>query len=447
MYYMNETDLQLSAFSFVNKIVELNFNDENNNTYKDWSGSSSHLSSVDLSSKVTNSPVIIQQFMTDLSDYKIYIGIGDKKYGLLEVDYKPFYEFVYKVSEWKNLQQKVSIEYLKTKILLWVVNIYIQKKCNIEFLNYLEELLSKDVNRYKFYFPILNIDIEKDFNIGDAKITFFSKEYFDELYSTMSESGEIKKKHFNKAYRKYQGQVFIAINVNAEKRKAEEIAYEQGCYVADILKLCGPSVQFPNFECYLELESRIPFSYDFISFKNENKYDFSITTKMNRSQSLPFNNEFIKDYEIVFNTFGKLIDKTKLSEIELLVRNSIIFLSKSLSEKDLHLRVSQLIMIIESLFLNDDEKYKMENKCKKRFSFFLFHPNLKETNEFIDVLSEMYQVRHKMTHKSIRIFIDVGKLRLFQIYIITALDKIINNSSEYQNKQQLISSLEIETES
>lgn len=439
---MDENNLQLKAFDFVEKIISIE-NESNIQNFESWKGSSSHLGVVDLTEKVVDSPIIITQYMSDFSDYKIYVMINNMKYGFSEKEYKNFFKLVYEISEWNNIQSIVSIDYLKEKILTWIVNIYKSNVSNIDLFTFIENNLSKDVNKYRYCFPILNIDIEQEFNVGDSKIKFFSKEYFDKLYETKKIKHKYSAENFDKIFRKYQGQVFVEIEVLAESKKAELIAYENACCIVDILKLCSPTIQFPTEKCLLELESRMPFSYDFLSFKNNNIYDFSITTKINRSQMLPFDLKLVNDFKPFFYEFGKLLNPKYSSEIEKLVKNSIIFYSKCISETDIHLRVSKFIMIIESIFLLDDEKHKMENKCKRRFTDFAFELRRKEKINFNEILTDMYQVRHKMTHKSIRVFIDNSKLRIFQIEIINLLFLLLNQNQNFNNKESLINYLDV----
>lgn len=351
---MNENNLQIQAYSFVEK-VKVFENKTNKTNFNNWKGSSSHIGVEDWSDKFIDSTAIIKEYMSDLSDYKIYILKNSIKYGFLEFDYVELYKLIYKISEWNNIQVNVSIEYLKEKIITWIIDIFINNVSKIDLFAFLEQNLQKDINKYKYCFPILNIDIEKEFNVGESKITYFSKEYFDEFYKNQIDKKEDidkdYKDNFDKLYRKYQGQVFVAIEIFAESKKAELIAYENACYIVDILKICGPTIQFPDEVCYLELESRIPFKHDFLRFKNDNKFDFSITTKVNRSQVLPFNSKMVDDYKVYFDEFGKLTNPKFDSELEKLIKNSIIFYSKCISETDIHLRISKFIMIIESIFL------------------------------------------------------------------------------------------------
>lgn len=437
---MNEDNLKLQLFSFVEKLITIE-NESNKAEFDNWKGSSSHLGVIDLSDKFVETPIVVTQRFSDLSDLKIYIMINNLKYGFKESDYKPFYKLVYEISQWNNIQSKVSIEYLKENILKWIVDIYITNISKIDIFTYLENILFKDVKKYTYYFPVLNIDIEQNFYIGKSRIIFFSKEYFDEFYKKKSIDDDCSEKDFNEMYRKYQGQVFVESCVYAENKKAESIAYDNSCFIVDILKCCSPTVQFPTEKCYLELESRMPFSYDFLRFENNDIYDFSINTKINRSQ-LPFYSKLITALKPFFDEFAKLLDPKFNTDLQKLVKNSIIFYSKCMSEIDLHLRVSQFIMIIESILLLDDEKYKMEHKCKKRFLEYSFAHRNSEKLNFKEILDDMYQVRHKMTHKSIRIFIDYSELAVFQGEIINLFYLLLTDENGFENKESLINALD-----
>lgn len=80
----------------------------------------------------------------------------------------------------------------------------------------------------------------------------------------------------------------------------------------------------------------------------------------------------------------------------------------------------------------------MENKSKRRFIDFRYESNVKEKINFNEILTEMYQVRHKMIHKSIRVFIDYKKLRLFQIELINLFYFLLKHSNKYKTKEELI---------
>ena len=74
--------------------------------------------------------------------------------------------------------------------------------------------------------------------------------------------------------------------------------------------------------------------------------------------------------------FSDFIKTPKTDDLYKLILHSISFYSFALSIPDYHLRISQLIMIIEGLLLEEDKVYKMEEKAKNRLCKLLFPQKL-----------------------------------------------------------------------
>lgn len=409
-----------------------------------WNGSSDHLQYVDLSDNFINSPIIERQYMPEYSETKIYISIDGIKYGFIDSEYVNFYKFIYKISLWNSLYKTVSIEYLKEKTLYWIIDIYKNKKTKSDLLPFIESCLNTDIKKIKYYFPILNLDIEKSFKIGDVEFTFFTKEFFDEFWDKKSKEMNTSEESFNSLFRKYQGQVFVLSEVEAEESKAQELAYDNVCLATDIIKLLSPTVYFPNEKCNIELESRLPFSFEHLSIESDKKFDFKISVQTNRG-TFVIKNEMIEGIrENMLKLFGYLLTKNEKSDLERKIISSIQFYSRCMMENDLHLRVSHLIMITESIFLLDEETYKMENKCKKRMCQLIYRNDKKLRQSLYDCLTDMYEIRHKMTHKSIKNFIEIEKLRLLQTSIVDVFLILLDNVKGLKNKEALILNIDEE---
>ena len=170
---MNEDQLQNEVFNFVPKIIETKIEKKFNNLSDiQLKGSSAEKGFIDLSDKIVESPIISRQNFSDLSDKKIFILIKGREFGFLEKDYKEFYKYVYQFISLDNFKERVSVDYLKEKILLWIVDVHINGKVTENLITYLFRNISKDVQNQTFYFPILNMEIEKEFYIGNAKVNF-----------------------------------------------------------------------------------------------------------------------------------------------------------------------------------------------------------------------------------------------------------------------------------
>ncbi|QXP71038.1 hypothetical protein H0I29_02785 [Polaribacter sp. R2A056_3_33] len=442
---MKEQELNLESYKFVEKITVIEKNEpEKFNSINTLKGSLANLQVTNLSEFISDSPVIRKTFMADKLESKIEILIDNYWYGFGENNiYIEYYKFVNKLQSFSSFEKKLSIDYLNEKILLWIVKVHINKKSEFDLIQHLYNLIHKDVKETTFYFPILNLQIEQPFKVGNVLITYFEKEYFDDLIKKIHGENptEEKRETFNKIYRKYQGKVFVAVTVKAENKKGKEIAYKRACLTADIIKLLSPTISFPDWECSTDLDKRMPFESEHLSIDKDLEYGFNISKSAN-NKHFDISIQMWKSFEPMINLFSKILSFQEKKEIEKTILNSIIFFSKSLSENDLHLRISQLIMIIESIFLLETENYKMEKKCKRRMSDLLYKNEGSKKQKLFDVLTNMYEIRHSMTHKSIKKYIEQNKLREFQINIIETFTRLITLSPRIDTMKILIEELD-----
>ena len=433
---MTERIINHEVFDFVSKLI-VETEDNQKKTPTKLKGSLGNLRVTKLKN-VIKGPIIFTSYISEISDFKISISIDGKSYGFENAVYLDFYKFINEISKFNCLHKKVSIDYLKKQTLLWIIDVYKKNKANQSLINYLLNELEKEIKLVKYYYPILNLEIEKPFKIGDIEFTYFTKKYFDELWEIKKVSEDIKKKVFDSVYRKHQGRVFAAIEVSAEGDKGNEISYRLACLASDIIKLLSPTVYHPNEECLIDLEKRMPFKSEYLSMEVDKDLGFNVSISVNRGQFFISNEHYSNIEGNLIKLFGKVLKNETHSPIVNLVIESIKFMANSISETDLHLRISHLIMVVESIFLLDNEDYRMEKKCKRRMCDLLYSNNVKKKQNLFDVLTEMYRIRHKMTHKSIREYIELQLLREFQINMIEVILKLLNNSNRIKNKENLI---------
>lgn len=438
---MTETQLNIKAFEFVEKLKIIDKFPKSGNKPK-LKGSLAEVEYVDLSDKVAEGPVIQTQMIPEINDERLHISIGNKTYGFGTNEYPSYYKYIYELSLLNDLHSKVSIKYLRTQTLLWIIYVFINNKARQDLLNFLLEKLESEIKRVKYYYPILNLTIEEPFEIGEAKITYFTKEYFDKYWEHSKEKFNSNKKEFDSLFRKYQGRVFIETEVNAESEKGQEISYRLASFTADVMILLSPTVVHPKEKCLIDLDKRIPWESEHISMDANKEFDFSISLSANRG-TFDIRKEMISSIENnMLYLFGKVVKKNPEKEIDLLIINTIKLTAKAIRETDLHLRISLMIMIIESVFLLEDEDYRMEKKCKRRMCELLNPNGGKKHQKLFDTLSNMYEIRHKMTHKVIREYIEPNKLSHFQTNLIEVILQLLGNSNLIKTKDNLIKILD-----
>jgi len=402
-------------------------------------GSIQEIPVVDWTDKlVSDKPFIQKSYLPEISDYAISIeGIN---YGFSNNDYVRFYRFIHELAEYDSLKSKVSIEYLKEKVLLWLIDIFKFKQASRSLSSWLIENLEKDLRSRRYYYPVHNLTIEKPFNIGEIKLTYFTESYFNDYWNHIKDKGNTTEEEFDSLFRKYQGRVFIVVETLAEKRKGEEISYKKACLAIDMIKLLAPTVYIPDEICLIDLEKRLPFSSEYLTRDTDEMFGFGLNFSAN-NRPFHLSDETCIKYSENFKRLGTLLGDTN-HDLDELLRNSIVFIAKAIRETDLYLRIAFLIMVIESIFLLDEEDYRMEKKCKRRMCELLYPNEGKKYQRFSETLTAMYSIRHKMTHKSIREYVELNQLSDFQTTLVNAIFRLLFNKDRIKNKEKLIEFLD-----
>ncbi|PJA08750.1 MAG: hypothetical protein COX70_02915 [Flavobacteriales bacterium CG_4_10_14_0_2_um_filter_32_8] len=110
----------------------------------------------------------------------------------------------------------------------WVINVYKNQRAESTLYNHLLASIDRQVKPFTFYFPVLNLEIEAPFKIGNTEFTYFTKEYFDNLYESYKKKNEtLTEEDFQQVFRKdFQGQVLAKVAVKAERDKAEIVSFD-----------------------------------------------------------------------------------------------------------------------------------------------------------------------------------------------------------------------------
>jgi len=430
---------------FTGKIILLRDQDisQKKSSEKNLKGSFAENDIVDLSDKfISTSPVFARLLMPENLEEKIEIMIDKKWYGFEKnITYIQFYKFINQLRLQNNLDRYFSLEYLRSKVLLWLIKNKIDQVQEFDLESEILRLFQKDVKIRLFHFPVSNLDIEKDIIIGPHRINFFKREYFDQYSKKLYGENPDKeqKEHFDREIRKYQGKVFVTVKVRAEPKIAEKIAYREACSVIDIFKLCTPTLYFPPEQCNIDLESRISHSSDHL-MSEPAELGFTISTSR-KGRHLYFTKEMLDDFAPIIKVLSGVFINNN-NQLRELVRSSIDVLSRALNNEDLHRRIALLISICESIFLLENDNYRMEKKCKRRMAYFLHQENKIQRQKVSELISNFYEIRHKIQHKSKRLYIDLIQMRDFQVLIVEALRLLMYESQKFSLKEDWLNQVD-----
>lgn len=396
----------------------------------------------DLSEKLVDGGIVRT---TDHSDNTVAIFSMSKNgiFGFDEDSYPRYKSLVEKISSLEEFKDKVAASFIESKAFNWVLDIYLHQKAGISLVDHLRTEVENNISSFEFYFPVLNLEIGEPFKIGNVEFTFFTKEYLDNLHRTIQEgSNPMGEKSFDEIFRKdYQGQVLAKITVRAEREKAEKVAKYEAEKAVDVLKIYGLTPPIPEKRTMFDLNFRLNYQVksNFLSQNIDAESGLSLNLKFN-NPPFHFNKQHLTHAnQNGLKSFSSFLVLKSEHELYALIIQAIHLLGKSLSNWDLHLRSVNLITILESLLLKDDETNDMERRAKARLSK-LISDDFKEKEKIKEIFGKIYQIRHKMIHKAKRIPINAAELSQVQIILINLLLRLIdlNTNKGFTEKNALI---------
>ena len=376
----------------------------------------------------------------------IFLFNGDDGYGLDEKPYPLFAAFVSKISKLGEFKNTVSTNFIEQQSFEWIIDIYQNKQAAHNLIDHLRAETEKIIEEHEFYFPVLNLETESPFRLGNVEFIFFTKEYMDDLYkSYQSLQKPMSESDFNKILRtEYQGKLLAKVKVSAEREKAEEIAKRDAEIAVDVLKIYSSTLLIPEQRIMLGLNYRpnYPVRSNFLAKEAGKKNGFVINMQWNNPLFELTNTNLDFAFKNGMQAFSKYITLKKEDEFYNLIFQAIHFIASAFSNWDLNSRCVNIITSLESLLLKDDEEKDLERRAKARLAKVMSNDH-KEKEKIKEIFGGIYQVRHKMIHKAKKIDVNVELLRQAQLILVDLLVKLmdLNTNKGFTEKNILIERL------
>ncbi|MDP1802955.1 MAG: hypothetical protein Q8L81_16455, partial [Bacteroidota bacterium] len=239
-----------SAYELIALIEESDIVDDH--SIRELTGSLGEKPADDWSDISVDAPMTSQRTTNGIK-IDIFELYKEKQIGLKEENYFKFKKLINNLYKIKTISDKVSTKFLHDNTFNWLLKTYKAKKADSDLITSLKEEAMSITKNYKFYFKILNLEIEKKFKIGNVEFEFIESDFFDTLETESSTSNELKEK--------YLGQVYCSfIAKDVEKSRGIEIALEE-CYKAmNVLKLFARTVFFPEHRTCYDIDTRVTVS-------------------------------------------------------------------------------------------------------------------------------------------------------------------------------------------
>lgn len=377
---------------------------------------------------------------------EIYLVDENCSYGFDKEQYSKFNKLIQNLHSTEQLNQKVSSKFIEAESFNWVIEVYKKQQADCNLYDYLLTKSYAEVKPHTFYFPVLNLEIEKPFKIGNVEFTYFTKEYFDNLYHSLKAKDDTySEETFAQMFRKdFQGQVLTKVTVTAERDKAEEIAKQDSEIAVDVLKFYSESAIVPERKTMFDLNYKLGYQVqsNFLTQKPNESESLAISIRFNNHPLNITQRLYQSAYQSGLKIFSDYISIRKSDELHEIIIQSIHLFGSAISNWDLHLRCVNLITILESVFLKADESNDMERKTKARLAKSITNQH-QEKERLKTIFSNIYQVRHKMIHKAKRIEINTKELSEAQMNMVNLFLRLIelNTKFGFKDKETLIEKL------
>lgn len=446
---MSETTLieaiNKEAFELVGLISEIEKTQSTEEPKRLLKGTRAERDMVDMSDRIDGTGIAVGINQSEKPS-TISLETKEKSYGLHSKHFIRYQSFVKKIVTAKQFKDLASEGFISNIAFRWIMDVYINKKPGSLLSEYLSAEVKASIKPYRFYFPVLNLEIEESFKLGNVEFMYFTRQDMNELYENYLAMPIVRKKtmteeDFKNIFRvQYQGRVLVKVEVTAEHDKAEEIAKKHASMAVDILKLFWATVMVPEQRTMFDLDYRLNYQVktNYISEEVNKKNDHCLGVKFNNPYSdlTPEHLAFVLHNGL--NEFSNFITLKKEDELYSLIIQAINFMAITLSTWDLHLRCISIITTLESLLLKDEEKAKAR-VVKQRLVQIVANgePDINIVNE---AFTHVYNVRHDMVHKAKRTEINIQKLSQAQLIMVLLLRRLmdININGKILNKADFI---------
>jgi hypothetical protein len=346
----------------------------------------------------------------------------------------------------KKINHKVSIKTLDLILCTWIIAKFADSS-HCSFLEFLRAYLEEKICEYEIVIPIEFLHIERSFVLGNINFKPFSKESIDEIESRaieqVKDQEDLTRTIFDENIRKFQGYAVASILLEAEPRRAYEIAIEETNLALSMLRIFSTSTQEPlsYYPCAVWGSSNINRGY-LIALK-EGKFNQICNTTLDR-RPIPeyLDNQAIDDlYKEGLSIIDDLLRLSKRNPFQKKLLDVLIIYSRNTVLKDITDKLIYILTALESIFLRNTNEPIQQN-LGERIAF-LIENSLEKRKRIIRITRDTYALRSRFVHHGSSIKDeDIEIMREFMKYAWQAIIQLIHSSDSITTPQALLDKID-----
>jgi hypothetical protein len=324
----------------------------------------------------------------------LYARVGEIEYfGFQGKSYESYEQFVHLIYE--NEKSKISKKFIEEKVFDWLVKSKKNRKSDREFQMFFDEEKETVLKDFKISYRIENLEISRNFKIGEVSFFFTTEEYWREKF---------KKKDGNNEYEAminhFKGSVYASCDLKGyEKERAHEASWELCAYGMDVLKSLFQGENNVLEPIIFEFERRCQHNKSDLSIVESEEEGIVINAQFKNGENL-LNEDFLSwlekdDKESLINTIT--LDKSG-NELIQIAKEAIKYFSDALSNPSIIKKVISLVTIWETLILKGDGsaiKYSLIRYAPK-----IIYTDIDNRKQLENLISNIYSIRSDYIHHS-----------------------------------------------
>lgn len=294
---------------------------------------------------------------------------ADKKLiGLDQNAHAEFVRFIESLYQKREINSVLSLSFLYDCVFKWFEDKYKGKlPAENDLISFLKENAEEAIKKFTVYMPISFLSIQKPFEVGNIRFEYlttnFCDKYISNAKSKISEQGKFDENSFNvfetRFRNRYQGNVFAAINIEAEQERCIEIAKLAVRKALTVLRFFSPSAFLPEIPSYFCImgESDLPKNYYFV-FENGEEIPSvheGIDERRMHKWSISAS-EFAEISKLGIGLAAGLIFKDNPNEFEDSVLNSMHLFGRALTSKEFQDKIVYALVSAENLLLQNQSE-------------------------------------------------------------------------------------------
>ncbi|MBP7069597.1 MAG: hypothetical protein KBA97_00830 [Methanothrix sp.] len=405
-----------------------------------------HFISATITEKEIKGDVIISsQNMIGIENGRFFMHRGNR-IGLCGENYQDLLKISKNMQRTKQLSPFISISFLKNNIFNWIKEKYLNNT-PISMTDYVLNKCEQELKDLEIWIPIAETFIQSDLQIGKVIIKTISKERLDLWSNLVSKEGDRKeerKKGFMMRYqKKLQGISAATMKINAEPKRAFEIALEESEKALSILRIFDPAIIHPRLNSNITLLGKEHLeSYTYFVLNDEKDLSIEEGFLDGSGTALELSNKSISMIKTMgLDILSKVLVEGPKTNFHKQLLDSIFIYSRSPLARDAIDKLIYILVAIESILLKDDNEPIQQN-ISRRMAYMIGN-TVKERKVVIENVIKIYKLRSSFIHHGQYIDdFEYETLLTFMRNIWKFYQILIKKINDFKDKQELIDRIE-----